>query len=532
MAWLLMADLALILNYGFHHTLSIIQNTFLDGVHCQISGFISLVCVLFSNVASTAVAFVTHRSLGLQARPFAEKVRKRYILLTMCMVLPGICYAALLSLTGQIGNYRGLYCCMKDNGNGWLVWTGFLIFATCGGLQGHYYYKSYHYVLEHINSSVGSGEMQKEKFVAGIRRHAFRMCGVFYLAWTPMMLGGFVSYFSGGLITRNGEAFPRWIDVIIVLCVKVVPLLDSLVVMRSVNKAAKRATPLDNLKSNIVGPAHDNMSQTSRTDKETPTVPYKEKDMTKDASDADDIKGVEELQITFKIDAEPDEGFVTSFASPHPEAVTEGDSSQDDSSRSDEPEILRGALNEGGVTKKNLPVLETAEPQSPSTTAHENGQFENFTNLSSLIGRASESALPISPGEENDTVEMLPDPSLAQGRLERGATQMEERRALQQYDDGPAGQRDDGPRASRRRSNMSLTPRTQQRILAERGPPAAERSLRTTPRTTPQAPQRTLSATFSPEPRVSIHRMPVKKENPKEPADEDEPEKDFRLSVY
>eukprot|EP00457_Paulinella_chromatophora_P002627 gb/GEZN01002632.1/.p1 GENE.gb/GEZN01002632.1/~~gb/GEZN01002632.1/.p1 ORF type:complete len:721 (+),score=40.43 gb/GEZN01002632.1/:182-2344(+) len=239
MAWLLMADLAMILNYTIHHTESIITGRFLGGVQCQISGFLSLVCVVFSNLSSSAIAVVTKRSLGLQARAFSEQFRQNYLWLTLGMVTVGIVYATLLTSTGGVGNYRGLYCCMKDSGNAWLVWSGFFIFGTCAAVQARNYYDSYKYVTDQMKVAVGGNESKahKTKYIGGIRRHALRMSCLFYIAWLPMMVGGLVAYAHGGAVTEKGEVFPRYVDILIVMCVKIVPLLDGLVISHSVNKA-------------------------------------------------------------------------------------------------------------------------------------------------------------------------------------------------------------------------------------------------------------------------------------------------------
>eukprot|EP00808_Paulinella_micropora_P001997 g4285.t1 len=236
MAWLLMADLAMMLNYIPHHMSSLIQDQMSDGLSCQISGYISLVCVVFSNLAATSVSLVTARSLNLQSSAFNLQFRKNYLKWTVAMWLPGVILASALSATGRIGNYRGLYCCMKNNGDPSLVWTGFLIFFICAATQCYQYYTSFDYVSKTMTATQEDNEV-KCKSINGIRDHALRMSGLFYFAWQPMLIGGFITYGHGGVVTQQGPAFHVGWDVLIVLFVKVVPVLDCWVVFRSLVKA-------------------------------------------------------------------------------------------------------------------------------------------------------------------------------------------------------------------------------------------------------------------------------------------------------
>eukprot|EP00457_Paulinella_chromatophora_P006307 gb/GEZN01006325.1/.p1 GENE.gb/GEZN01006325.1/~~gb/GEZN01006325.1/.p1 ORF type:complete len:502 (-),score=42.26 gb/GEZN01006325.1/:121-1626(-) len=356
MAWLLAADLLMIVNYTFHHTKSIIQNSFTEGVHCQISGFVSLICVVFSNLSSTAIAMVTKRSLGLQSRTFATKFREHYNHYTVGILIPGLLYASLLSTTGQVGNYRGLYCCMNDSGNKWLVWSGFTIFFGCAVTQCYFYYSSYLYVKRQMSHSQHDTNLSQEertqeairqKFVSGIRRHAFRMSGLFYIAWFPMMLGGLVAYGHGGILTDEGEAFPRAVDVFIVLCVKVVPILDGLVVWRSLEKASANSHLNDNLDK------HGVVSHISQ-EKDINGVAKKSHVQDKDSTTRSTVeeKAVQAVQITFEIDEDDDEHLVTRIAAP----VRDSSAAVRDSS-AEGMVVTTVDLNK----PKFLPVLEASE---------------------------------------------------------------------------------------------------------------------------------------------------------------------------
>eukprot|EP00808_Paulinella_micropora_P031439 g38234.t1 len=236
MAWLLMADLAMMLNYIPHHISSLILDQMSDGLSCQISGYISLVCVVFSNLAATSVSLVTARSLNLQSSAFIKRFRDNYLKWTVALWLPGVILASAFSATGKIGNYRGLYCCMKNNGDPWLVWTGFLIFFICAATQCYQYYTSFDYVSKTMTATQEDNEV-KCKYIKGIRDHALQMSGLFYFAWLPMLIGGFITYGHGGVEMQQGAAFHLGWDVLIVLFVKVVPVLDCWVVFRSLVKA-------------------------------------------------------------------------------------------------------------------------------------------------------------------------------------------------------------------------------------------------------------------------------------------------------
>eukprot|EP00457_Paulinella_chromatophora_P003027 gb/GEZN01003032.1/.p1 GENE.gb/GEZN01003032.1/~~gb/GEZN01003032.1/.p1 ORF type:complete len:451 (+),score=71.08 gb/GEZN01003032.1/:54-1406(+) len=242
MGWLLMADLLLILNFGPHHLISFASNEFMGGTYCYISGFVSMIMVVFSNVAAAGCAIVTNKSMGIKARAFSSWFREKFVMITAVMFIPGIIYGAILAGTSHVGNYRNLYCCMNDNGEAWVVWGGFVIFFVCASIQAQQYYTSYAYVKEQMqNKSVASSaedQLVRDQFVAGIRDHALRMAALFYIAWFPMMVTSFISYAHGGLVTDKGVAFPRGVDIFVVLCVKCVPLLDCLVIKRSLDKAS------------------------------------------------------------------------------------------------------------------------------------------------------------------------------------------------------------------------------------------------------------------------------------------------------
>eukprot|EP00457_Paulinella_chromatophora_P008126 gb/GEZN01008153.1/.p1 GENE.gb/GEZN01008153.1/~~gb/GEZN01008153.1/.p1 ORF type:complete len:477 (+),score=38.05 gb/GEZN01008153.1/:104-1432(+) len=242
MSWLLAADLLLILNFGPHHLLSFASGRFIGGAYCYISGFWSMVMVVFSNVAAAGCAIVTNKSMGMQSRIYSSWFRLHYTKITAAMFVPGLIYGAILAGTSHVGNYRNLYCCMNDNGEAWVVWGGCAIFFICAMIQAHQYYSSYRYVKLQMESksvhSNGEDQVARDRFVVGIRDHALRMASLFYIAWFPMMVSSIVSYSHGGLISDGVEAFPRGVDIFVVLCVKVVPLLDCLVIKRSLDKAS------------------------------------------------------------------------------------------------------------------------------------------------------------------------------------------------------------------------------------------------------------------------------------------------------
>eukprot|EP00457_Paulinella_chromatophora_P004467 gb/GEZN01004479.1/.p1 GENE.gb/GEZN01004479.1/~~gb/GEZN01004479.1/.p1 ORF type:complete len:468 (-),score=23.21 gb/GEZN01004479.1/:556-1920(-) len=267
MAWLLAADLLLILNFGPHHLISFAADRFIGGAYCYISGFWSMVMVVFSNVAAAGCAIVTNKSMGMKSRAYSSWFREKYVTITFLMFIPGIVYGAILAGTSHVGNYRNLYCCMNDNGEAWVIWGGFAIFSVCALIQAHQYYQSYMYVkLQMQNKSVASSpedQLLRDRFVVGIRDHALRMAALFYIAWFPMMLTGLISYGHGGVLTAEGEAFPRGVDIFVVLCVKIVPLLDCFVIKRSLDKASinsnkkvslhmnSKGEPISQVKSNV-----------------------------------------------------------------------------------------------------------------------------------------------------------------------------------------------------------------------------------------------------------------------------------------
>eukprot|EP00808_Paulinella_micropora_P027828 g6601.t1 len=147
-----------------------------------------------------------------------------------------------LFFAGAIGNYRDMYCCMKNNGNPALVWSGFWMFFVAMAAQGHQYYASYSYVSKEskVSRSVKQPDVtasQERSAAHVLRNHALRMSALFYLAWLPMIVGGLVTWAHGGVVTDQGEAFAKKWDVLIVLCVKILPFLDCRVILRSLERA-------------------------------------------------------------------------------------------------------------------------------------------------------------------------------------------------------------------------------------------------------------------------------------------------------
>eukprot|EP00457_Paulinella_chromatophora_P003553 gb/GEZN01003561.1/.p1 GENE.gb/GEZN01003561.1/~~gb/GEZN01003561.1/.p1 ORF type:complete len:676 (-),score=63.50 gb/GEZN01003561.1/:6-2033(-) len=255
MSWLLLADLGMILNFGTFHMVEMMTDSFpsSSGIGCQTSGFISLIFVIFSNLASTMLAYVTYRTLGLGAKGFSMHFRPNFARNTVLLLLPGIIFAIVEKVLGQIGSYRDLYCAIADPGE-WAAgfWLTLFLFVACAATQTYFYSRAYSYVEHHMNSSVDKGrvttgpigqdgeEETQKRFLQGMRDHAWRMSALFPLAWVPIMVLSFVSYVHGGVYTESGGAsHPRWLDIVAVLTLKIVPVIDTFVVFRALANAAR-----------------------------------------------------------------------------------------------------------------------------------------------------------------------------------------------------------------------------------------------------------------------------------------------------
>eukprot|EP00475_Leptophrys_vorax_P018722 TRINITY_DN2559_c0_g3_i1.p1 TRINITY_DN2559_c0_g3~~TRINITY_DN2559_c0_g3_i1.p1 ORF type:complete len:351 (+),score=77.79 TRINITY_DN2559_c0_g3_i1:99-1151(+) len=244
---LYMADLSMIFDFMPIDINQIVHGRGLETSDgwCQFGGTWTVAAVFALNIIMVANSYLTRELVA--DRLNKTRMVKLAGIFTVIAWVSGIIIASIFQATGQIGNHRGLYCCIKNPGTTSVFFPYFAVVLASGFGMAHFYRQSIDIVTEiYRNSNVwkerrktaGSKKSSKQKqektpaHIRELRKITVFTVGSFYWCWLPISLLALLQAFG------NSDV-PIALDIVAALLVKSQPLINSVLMLRAVRSSLR-----------------------------------------------------------------------------------------------------------------------------------------------------------------------------------------------------------------------------------------------------------------------------------------------------
>eukprot|EP00457_Paulinella_chromatophora_P000639 gb/GEZN01000639.1/.p1 GENE.gb/GEZN01000639.1/~~gb/GEZN01000639.1/.p1 ORF type:complete len:1237 (+),score=203.61 gb/GEZN01000639.1/:86-3796(+) len=242
-AWILMADMALVLTYLPAYVVMLTLNTFPSGPWCQALAFVTVTAIIFNLLAFVLLSQLTYKLIVKPPLHYMQAkalFRLNFFLYFFALLAVSVLVTLAFFLSGQLGAYRGIYCMFKDPSNPSDFWPFIIIFVLSVGLQCFLYQLSSKVFKRSLHNrgltpSIAAHQRGKPSLPT---RMGLTMALFFYSAWTPMIITWIIAYFQHRI---NGKiTYPLGLDTFAWLCVSFVPYVNMLNTKLTLNSALHR----------------------------------------------------------------------------------------------------------------------------------------------------------------------------------------------------------------------------------------------------------------------------------------------------
>jgi len=225
---ILIGDILTILNFLPRDIRNIITGHLDSNGYCKFSAFMAIANCISLNINATSIAFFTYRYINNMM-----KIKIKEIIFVSCIgwVL-GFIIAISLTASGKTGNFKGIYCCLTIIKGPVDLLPYFIICGSSSAIMIYYYYKAYNVVKAFQKTTHTSSKHVKAIMLLGMR-----MVINFYMCWTLVC---FLAILDASRIN-----YPIYFDWVAAWCLKLEPILDSVVILRSLKRILKGESSIE-----------------------------------------------------------------------------------------------------------------------------------------------------------------------------------------------------------------------------------------------------------------------------------------------
>eukprot|EP00475_Leptophrys_vorax_P006286 TRINITY_DN1387_c0_g1_i1.p1 TRINITY_DN1387_c0_g1~~TRINITY_DN1387_c0_g1_i1.p1 ORF type:complete len:358 (+),score=93.65 TRINITY_DN1387_c0_g1_i1:187-1260(+) len=234
------ADAFTILNFLPRDIYHIVTGSLDSGGWCKFSAFWTISCCVALNANAAAIAYFTNDLVNDKFRP--DIARRKVLLTTAVGWIVGIVMASGFMASDFIGDFRGLYCCLSRIQGVKIFLPYFLVTSVAFSFMLVFYRKAFNTVVmihDRVKASLSPGASPQQQgsvsktpeHIRGLVVMSSYMVGSFYTCW-------FLVVFLAFLETCGVTYGIEW-DVLAGWCLKLQPILDSIVVIRGAAKMIK-----------------------------------------------------------------------------------------------------------------------------------------------------------------------------------------------------------------------------------------------------------------------------------------------------
>jgi hypothetical protein len=239
------SDLLLIVNFVPRDIYHLAVGKMDSAGWCIASAFFAVAGITSLNVTMISIAYMTRELVADRL----NKDRSRVLMMKSIAAgwALGIAFAAVLAGIGELGDFRGLYCCIPTPQNGVNIVPYFLITLTSFSSMVYFFRQSYAIAEEkwrltaaskrrRTNQADDAGKGARPAQVQEVVVLAVWTTGTFYVMWFMVSLLG--------LITVVGVTdYPAELDAFAGVILKLQPLCNSLILLRSIFRTQAVVAP-------------------------------------------------------------------------------------------------------------------------------------------------------------------------------------------------------------------------------------------------------------------------------------------------
>jgi hypothetical protein len=232
------SDIVLILNFVPRDFVHLATGKLNTSAWCTVNAFLACAGIVSLNVSMVSIAYMTRELVADRLnKDRSKEIMKKSVLGGWGL---GILFSAVMAGAGQLGDYRGLYCCLPTPQEGVIMVPYSII--TFGAFCSMVYFYKQAYAIAVEKWRVSSASKKKKAKQADAETKDVKPAqvqevvvlgiwttGTFYILWFLVSLLGFVT-----ILGVND--YPPALDAVAGILLKMQPLCNSLIMLRSILK--------------------------------------------------------------------------------------------------------------------------------------------------------------------------------------------------------------------------------------------------------------------------------------------------------
>jgi hypothetical protein len=262
---MLMGDAATVLNFLPRDMRNIIAGNLDTSGWCHFSAFWAIACCVALNFNATTIAYCTKKMVANNLD--REGAKKKVIMSTVFGWIVGVILASVFEGSNLTGGFKGLYCCFERVNGMKAALPFFLICGISSVTMIKFYHEAFSTANEahqRVSSALSldsasnkkvsnPGSAHRPEHIRGLMFLGFYMVLSFYACWTLVCILA--------ILEAAGITYPVGWDMLAAWCLKLQPILDSIILIRGLKRLLSRR-----LGHSHHGRSHEKHSNPGKTD--------------------------------------------------------------------------------------------------------------------------------------------------------------------------------------------------------------------------------------------------------------------------